>query len=267
MRIFFTLFLIALILNCKLSAQNQLIIQSKYLEKPDTIWIFTPKNYSESTENLSLVFLLHGWSGNYHQWNDIMNCQQYANEFEIIIVCPDGLYDSWYINSPAKEKSQFASFFMDDLVPEIFSKYRIDQQNIFITGLSMGGHGALYLFTQHPDFFKSAGSISGVLDLNLSSDKKNLNALLGVTENEQNKELFLHYSVFGNIDVIAKAGKEIIFSCGNEDKYYHVNNTFRDQCDEMKIKATYISSPGGHNYPYWKNAIRYHIVFFHQLTK
>lgn len=89
--------------------QKQIVIKSEYLNAPDTVWIFSPNDY-DSKEAVPVIFLLHGWSGNYHQWDDIINCQEYANDYGTIIVCPDGLYDSWYLNSPVVSENQYESF-------------------------------------------------------------------------------------------------------------------------------------------------------------
>ncbi len=246
-------------------AQDQIILKSGYIAKPDTIWVFIPVDYkNDVNSNYPVVYLLHGWSGNYHQWNDIMDCQSYANEFGFIIVCPDGLHDSWYINSPVIKESQFTDFFFSNLMTFISDNYNIDSNNIFITGLSMGGHGALYLFAQKPELFRSAGSISGVVDLSFCPDKYSIDNNLGLSKQNPDKEILNKYSVIGNIEKIAASDKEIIFSCGTEDPFYEINNAFRKKCDELKIKAIYISSPGGHNYEYWKSAIKYHFQFFGQ---
>ena len=127
------------------SAQDQLVYKSKNLAKPDTTWVFKPQNYTQK-DKLPLLFLLHGYSGNYKQWHSIMDAQKYADDYGFIIVCPDGLFSSWYVNSPVKSNMQFESFFFDELYTDIKVKYKVDASNVFISGLSMGGHGALYLF-------------------------------------------------------------------------------------------------------------------------
>lgn len=262
-----SLVLIAVVVS-GLSAQKQHIISSKHISKADTVWVFTPSDYNANpVKTYPLIYLLHGWSGSYHQWNDIMDCQKYADQYGFIIVCPDGLYDSWYINSPAIKESQYADFFFMDLFPFITKSYRIDSKNVFITGLSMGGHGALYLFEQKPGLFRSAGSLSGVLDLTNFWNNYRIMDYLGIKDQKNGSEVLKSYSVTGNIDKIAHSGKEIIFTCGTSDPFYEVNNEFMRKCNESKIKATYISSPGGHDNPYWKSAISYHFDFFSKTIK
>lgn len=246
-----------------LSAQKQHVLTSNHISKTDTVWVFTPANYAaDPAKSYPLIYLLHGWSGSYRQWNDIMDCQKYADQYGFIIVCPDGLYDSWYINSPAIKESQYADFFFKDLFSFVSKTYHVDSKSVFITGLSMGGHGALYLFEQKPELFRSAGSISGVLDLTNSRNDYRISEYLGLKKDTSDEKVLKAYSVVGNIEKIAASGKEIIFSCGVADPFYKVNNEFRVKCDESKIDATYISNPGAHNYPYWKSNIALHFEFF-----
>lgn len=84
----------------------------------------------------------------------------------MIIVCPDGR-NSWYWDSPVDPSMQMESFFTDCLIPTVDSLYRTmpARGGRAITGLSMGGHGALWLAWRHPDLFGAAGSMSGGVDI------------------------------------------------------------------------------------------------------
>lgn len=240
-------------------AQEQLVYKSKNLPRPDTTWVFTPKN-AKKTEKLPVIFLLHGYSGNYKQWHDIMNAQKYADQYNFIIVCPDGLFSSWYLNSPAKTDWQFESFFFDELYPDIKKKYPVDDAHIFITGLSMGGHGALHLFIQRPELFASAGSTSGGIKLSDGFGKFGLDELLG--NPPANDEKWKTYSVYENIDKLKGNPKPIIFDCGSDDFFYVSNNQLKAKCDLLKLNATYVSQPGTHNKAYWAKSIQQQFEFF-----
>ena len=240
-------------------AQDQLVYTSKNLAKTDTVWVFKPKSYQES-QRLPLIYLLHGYSGNYKQWNGIMDAQKYADEYGFIIVCPDGLYNSWYINSPVKSDSQFESFFFDELFPDIKRRYSVDDEKVFISGLSMGGHGALYFFIKHPELFASAGSTSGGVKLNDSFGKYGLNDLLGNPIKEDS--IWRKFSVIDNIEQLKTVNKPFIFDCGANDFFYQANNLLKQKCDQLKLKATYISQPGAHNKTYWAKSIRQQFDYF-----
>ncbi|MDQ8005075.1 MAG: alpha/beta hydrolase family protein [Pedobacter sp.] len=240
-------------------AQDQLVYQSKNLPKSDTVWVFKPKSYQDH-KKLALIYLLHGYGGNYKQWNSIMDAQKYADEYGFIIVCPDGLHDSWYINSPVKKNWQYETFFFDELYLDIKKKYKVDEQRIFISGLSMGGHGALSFFIKRPDLFASAGSTSGGVKLRDFSAKYGLSNLLGNPSSED--PMWDAYSVVPNIHKLKGISKPFIFDCGSDDFFYDYNNELKQKCDEFKLKATYISQPGAHNRAYWSKSIRQQFEFF-----
>jgi len=241
------------------NAQQQIIFKSKNLPQADTTWVFTPKNL-KNNKKVPAIILLHGYSGNYKQWNNIMDAQKYADEYGYILIAPDGLYKSWYLNSPAKADWQYENFFFEEFLPKIKNDYPIDTANIFITGLSMGGHGALWLFLKHPEMFKSAGSTSGGINLRDAIGKFGVPELLG--NPDKDSDIWLKYSVIQQIDKLAGSPKEIIFDCGADDFFYQSNNAMKKKCDSLKIKATYISQPGNHNAAYWRKSIKQQFEFF-----
>ena len=245
------------------AAQDLLTLHSSKIPKNDSVWVFKPINYSIE-KTYPAIFLLHGWSGNYKQWHSIMDAQKYADDYGFIIICPDGFYNSWYLNSPLKVDYQYVDFFYESLMPKIKSTYKVDTANVFITGLSMGGHGALNIFLEHPELFKSAGSTSGGLLLTASGDKFGISQLIG--DFATNKESWDAFSVINKVHKIAGTDKQIIFDCGTEDFFYQANNLFRIKCDELKVKATYISQPGNHNRQYWKKSIKQEFEFFKSLV-
>lgn len=246
-------------------AQDQLMIHSPLIPATDTIWVFTPSDYQNSQKLYPAVYLLHGYAGSYHQWNDITNLQELADEFNFIIICPDGFYNSWYINSPVKEDHQYKSFFFEVLMPEINEQYRVNEEQRFITGLSMGGHGALYLFSQRPDLFVSAGSISGVVNLAAIDTAYGLGELLGEWPTQMKR--WEQRSVIENLESIKKSGKKIIFGIGRSDPFFKMNKALARKADSIGIDATFITRQGGHAYSYWKKSIPFHFFFFHRIIE
>ncbi len=258
-KIILLVFLLAILLN----AQDTLVFRADYIPYPDTTLVFLPAN-SNSESQLPLLFLLHGWTGYYSYWDEITDVQQLADQFGLIIVCPEGFDDSWYMNNFERKNMQYELFFWNDLVPELFAKYSIDRANIFITGLSMGGHGAMYLFLKNPSFFKSAGSMSGILDLIPFSEKYGLPFALG--DFEKYPKRWEENSTINMLKNIQGLNKIIIFDCGTEDFAYDVNYRFYEKCRELGIDAKFISQPGNHNRDYWRNSIIDHLRFFKSIS-
>lgn len=247
-----------------LQAQNMMVLSSNYMPAADTVLIYTPSDYSPAAA-YPAVFMLHGWDGNYRQWDIVTGgLQAYADKYKFIIVCPDGLKDCWYTDSPVNKQLQFEKFFFNKLAPEVFGKYKIDKSKVFITGLSMGGHGAMTLFFKHPSFFRSAGSTSGILDITAFPGKWSMEKVYGSFE--ANPDYWRKGSAVFLLMSSKNANKEIIFDCGTEDFAYQVNKQFYDKCLSYKTKATFISRPGAHTRNYWALSIDDHFRFFSRLA-
>src|ERR1035441_2964672 len=80
-----------------------------------------------------------------------------------IVVMPNG-GESFYINS-FDGQERYEDFFIQELVPAIDRKYRTaaNRGARGISGVSMGGYGALHLGMRHPDVFGSASAHSAAL--------------------------------------------------------------------------------------------------------
>jgi len=262
--IFSLVFGIFIAIQCP--AQDQYILHSDFLNQPDTIWVFSPENQNPEA-SFPLLYLLHGWSGYYHHWDDMIDCQDYANRYGFIVVCPDGLHDSWYLDSPVAGENQYEQFFEKDLIPFINDHYSVQEKNIFISGLSMGGHGALYLFLKNPDYFKGAGSLSGLLDLHGWGNQYGIDRVLGISDTTDINSILNKYSVSENFDQLAKANKPLIISCGTEDPFYEINVNFVEKGKTNQLDIRFIESPGGHNSAFWSSAVKAHFEFFQELAK
>lgn len=248
-----------------IKAQDLQVINSRYLKTNDSLFVFKPSNYSK-INSYPLLYLLHGHSANFRSWSKLTDLQALANQYKMLIVCPDGLKKSWYINSPLRDSSQYESFFFEELTPFIHKNYMINASQIFITGASMGGYGSLWLFLQHSDYFRSAGSTSGVVNLRHSGFKASTVAEHLGTYSAENKN-FDSYSIVNNVKLLAKADKPIIFDIGTEDYLYKSNKALRDSCDFYKVKATYTAQPGAHTGGYWSQTILQHLRFFNELMQ
>src|SRR5690606_13868590 len=139
------------------------------LKRTVSVSVQTPTNY-QSSKSYPLVFMLHGYSENYEQWSKTTDLKKLATDYQMILVCPEG-FVNYYLNSPNLKTFQYEDFFFQELVPNIEEKYNIDNKNIFITGLSMGGYGALSLFIKHSEFFNTAASTSGALEFDYENLK------------------------------------------------------------------------------------------------
>lgn len=143
--------------------------------------VIKPSDYNNE-KRFPVVYLLHGFSGNYKDWiTKVPAIKDLADQYHLMIVCPDGDFASWYFDSPEMPEMRYETYISSELVKWIDTHYQTisNKKGRAITGLSMGGHGALYLAFKHQDVFSIAGSMSGGVDLRLFPNNWGISKLLG----------------------------------------------------------------------------------------
>lgn len=228
--------------------------------------VITPDNYT-SAQALPVVYLLNGYSGNYKSWiNGAKGFEKAADTYQMIIVCPDG-NNSWYWDSPVDNNYKYETYVSTELVNWIDSKYKTikDKKGRGITGLSMGGHGGLYLAIKHPDVFGAGGSMSGGVDIRPFPNNWEMSLRLGkLDEHPENWE---KYTVINLLHLIKPNSLALIIDCGTEDFFFKVNENLHQQMLYRNITHDYITRPGAHNWNYWSNAVQYQLLFMSNYFK
>jgi S-formylglutathione hydrolase FrmB len=210
-----------------------------------------------------VVYLLHGYGGAYNNWiMKVPALKEYADEFDIIIVCPDGGKSSWYFDSPVDPSMKYETYIAKEVTAFIDSRYPTikDRKGRAISGLSMGGHGGLYIGFRHADLFGACGSMSGGVDLSYSKNKFDVSKRIGDTL--KYAENWKKYSVTGVVEKKPSRALEIIIDCGTEDFFYQNNRDLHEKMLKLKIPHEYIERPGNHGWAYWANAVEYQLFFF-----
>ena len=226
-----------------------------------------PDSYYGSTKPFPVVYLLHGFDGGYRNWIDLTSVEDLPDLYDIIIVCPDGDKDSWYFDSPIDPNSQYETHIADEVVNFTDKTYRtINSRNgRAIAGLSMGGHGALFLAWRHNDVFGAVGSMSGGVDFRGSKNKYNISRKIGSFE--EHPERWDSLTVINNVANIKKAKLSIVIDCGVSDPFIGMNRTFHDSLLKAEVPHDYIERPGTHGWKYWNNAVKYQTLFFNSFFK
>ena len=147
---------------------DTLLIKSPSMNKDVQVVVVTPDAaLGKKAVVCPAIYLLHGYGGNAKTWIGIKpNLPQIADEKGIIFVCPDGK-NSWYWDSPVNPSFRYETFISSELVKYIDEHYKTiaDRKGRAITGLSMGGHGAMWNAIRHKDTFGASGSTSGGMDI------------------------------------------------------------------------------------------------------
>ena len=215
-------------------------------------------------KDLPTLYLLHGYSGNYADWvNKVPAIKELADTYGILIVCPDGGFGSWYWDSEIDQNFKYETFVAKELVNYIDDKYPVikDRSKRGITGLSMGGHGALYLAIRHQETFGAVGSTAGGVDIRPFPNNWDMAKRIGAYD--QNPQVWEGHTVMELTHLIKPKSLEIFIDCGTDDFFYGVNEKFHEKLTYLNIPHRYLSMPGAHTWEYWGKSIQYQLIFFH----
>ncbi len=245
---------------------DTLEINSPSMHKAIKCLVIRPDLYTFQGKPYPVLYLLHGYSGSFSAWlTDAPQLKQLADAYQMLIVCPDGGYDSWYLDSPVDSTVRYETHITREVVPFIDYYYytRREREGRAIAGLSMGGHGALSLAFRHPDLFGAAGSMAGGLDL--TPFRKNDWDLAGVLGDPvRHWPNWRNNSVVNLIPLIKGVDLELMIDCGIGDFFLDANRKMHARLLKAHIPHEYMERPGEHNGDYWSNAVDYQVLFFHK---
>ncbi len=220
---------------------DTVIIYSHAMKKDIKCLVIRPSLAKDEQTPLPVVYLLHGWSGNFSNWiTKVPELKKYADEYKLMIVCPDGHYSSWYFDSPVDSVMRYETYIGKEVPAYIDAHYSTikDRKARAITGLSMGGHGGLFLGFRHADIFGACGSMSGGVDLNASRSRFDISKRIGDTI--QYAGNWKDYSVINVVEKYPEDSLAIIIDCGTEDFFYPINHDLHEKMLKLKIPHDYI---------------------------
>ncbi len=273
------LWLIFTFSNTLLFAQTRvdtIEVYSTSMKKNLKAAVTTPASYSKGSEKFPVLYLLHGGSGSYGDWHQKVTekdlVPRLAEEYNLIIVTPGVGPASYYYDSPLMDSVRYETYLISELIPFVDKNYRTlaKKESRAITGLSMGGHGAVTLSAKHPELFIAAGSMSGVMniDTRLWKVQEDFRALRVQSQKAMLGEInydgpsFNPYTAVGLVSQMKSNGIALIIDCGVDDFLIETNRQIHQLLVENKTPHEYIERPGAHTWDYWTEALPVHLFFF-----
>ncbi len=144
-------------------------VPSKILHREVPYCVLLPQSYDGSSNKFPVLYFLHGLGDNQQSlinmgaWNLISDLRAQNKIGDFLIATPQG-GSSFYINS-ADGKVRYSDFFLEEFIPFIEHKYRArtDRGGRAISGISMGGYGALRFAFAYPRRFSAVSAESAAL--------------------------------------------------------------------------------------------------------
>jgi len=255
-------FILALAFGAQGATVDTALTYSASMKKNIKAVVILPDSYKEG-KTYPVVYLLHGAGGRYDNWiKGAPVLKSYADQFQLIVVCPDGNVTSWYVDSPVDPAWKYETYVATELVSYIDKNYKTikDRKGRAISGLSMGGHGALSLAFKHQDTFGAAGSMSGGVDITPFPANWDIAKRLGPYT--ENAAVWKQNSVVNMVDKLTPKSLALTIDCGKDDFFYAVNMKLHDELMYHNIPHDFTIRPGGHTMEYWRNSVGYHMLFF-----
>jgi S-formylglutathione hydrolase FrmB len=243
-------------------------LPSKILGHPVAYCVILPRGYdTDKTTQYPVLYFLHGLGGNEQVllesggMNEIEDLRAANTIQEFLVVAPNG-GRTFYINS-RDGRVHYEDFLIKEFIPFIESHYRIraTREERGITGVSMGGYGALRLGLKYPELFGSMSAHSAALIDKLpnfeGTDEQTegiARVLGGSFGNPVDPKYWIRESPFTIARSAAKSSDfKIYFDCGTDDDFgfYKGARQFHDLLVSRGIPNEFHLYPGGHDLDYF----------------
>ena len=239
---------------------------SQTLARPVRYCIFLPSSYDqEKSRRYPVLYFLHGLGDNEQSlidvggWNLVEFLREKGRIGDFIIAAPDG-GRSFYVNSK-DGRVRYEDFFIREFIPLVDRGYRTRalRASRGISGISMGGYGALHYAFAYPQLFGSVSSHMGALMETLPrvavrggarGGLGTFNLLGTVFGSPPDQAYFDRLNPLTLARTAAGLSRvSIYFDCGNEDQYgfYRGAKRLHETLDGRRIQHEYHIDPGGHD--------------------
>lgn len=241
-------------------------VKTKNLKGRGDICVFVPPG--EHVENLPLVILLHGVYGSAWVWTQKAGVHRSALQMiqnqeirPMVIAMPsDGLWGdgSGYL---AHNQRDFEKWIVEDVpnavsenIPSVGSVSKMA-----ISGLSMGGFGALRLGIKYSAKFEAISAHSSITDI------AQMPFFVEEARENYSQKDTRENSVLGVLEKYPARLPKIRFDCGTEDELIDENRTLHTELERLKIDHAYEEFPGAHEWSYWQRHVKDSLSFFNSV--
>jgi S-formylglutathione hydrolase FrmB len=270
-RQFFLIFLLILCFTSSTSAATGRVecnsLPSKILAHPVNYCVILPPSYdADKTRKYPILYFFHGLGDNEQMFihaggfNLVEDLWEHGQLGEFLIATPNA-GDSFYINSH-DGAVRYEDFLVQEFLPGIESRYRTrpGRANRAVSGVSMGGYGALHLAFRHPELFSSVSAHSPAIVDRLPAftaptqgGSIRTRILGGTFGSPPDSAFWDRNSPLTLARTSSLAGLKIYFDCGDHDDFgFETGATALDRIlTSRRIPHEAHIFPGRHDWPYF----------------
>ena len=243
-------------------------VNSKILGHTVPYCAFLPPSYdADAGRKFPVLYFLHGLGENEQVllesggWQIIEDAWSQKTLGEFVIVAP-AADRTFYVNS-RDGKVRYEDFFIKEFLPAIERNYRIhaERRSRGITGISMGGYGALRFALKYPQLFAAVSAHSAALierppEIKITAPQQAaISRLAGTAFGDPfDRSYWDRESPFTIVGHGPKpVGLKIYFDCGTEDGFgFNAGaQEFHDLLKSRGIAHEFHLYPGGHTWAYF----------------
>jgi S-formylglutathione hydrolase FrmB len=245
-------------------------LKSRLLKQPIRYCVMLPASYgANKAKKYPVLYFLHGLGENEQMlfehggWGVIQDLQRRGKIGDFLVVAPEG-QGSFFINS-ASGRTPYGEFFLQEFLPMVESRYRVARSRATrgVTGLSMGGYGALRFAFAFPELFGSISAQSPALitesPQQLDSDLRSTGPLTGVLSDVFGAPIDVAHWKRNNPFELARKNRiqlrtqAIYINCGAQDDFGFEagSEKLHKQLTAEGVKHEFHLYPGTHSGDYF----------------
>lgn len=124
--------------------------------------VYVPSGYDSETSAAPVLVGLHGTAGAPEQILEIPGLIEQAERHGFLIVCPStsGWYGREFWSKAPRPLSVRSDLHVADVLERTLAEFRVDEERMYLLGVSKGGAGAWHLALGHPERWAGVAPIS-----------------------------------------------------------------------------------------------------------
>jgi S-formylglutathione hydrolase FrmB len=256
---------------CAARAQAQETVPSRHVPGGVRLWVLEPPSYRAHPERrYPTLYFLHDARGSerslqQHRLDEeLLAAMRGGSLPEALVVAPRGR-GTWFVDG-YDGRVRYAQFRAEELIPYVEARYRTlpERRARFVSGISMGGFGALRWGLLHPELFAAIGVLSPavqqltwrMVEVLPFFARPTVTGAFGPTRDRNSFRANDVYALLLARPELAATAPPVQVRCGESDAYRLADVTlyFDRFLAAVGARHDLVLEAGGHDWAYWRTA-------------